>query len=123
MALSSIFFFFFLMIFSSPTSISIAMAQGRAPHGLVYQTPLAFSPSAVDFFHPNRQDPNMAVVMNPCQESSGCSPLPLAAQMAVQDQTKVSSSMSQSGGNGNGFGGGNIVGIVLGVSFLVFLTL
>ncbi|CAN1253202.1 hypothetical protein LINPERPRIM_LOCUS8256 [Linum perenne] len=91
----------------------MVMAQGRAPHGLVYETPIAFSPSAVEFFHPKTWDPT--VMMKPCHESSsGCSHLPMvAAQMAVEDQSKVSSSR---------VGAGSIVGIVFGVSFVVLLV-
>ncbi|CAN1253200.1 hypothetical protein LINPERPRIM_LOCUS8256 [Linum perenne] len=119
MALSS---FFFFVIFSSQAFISMVMAQGRAPHGLVYETPIAFSPSAVEFFHPKTWDPT--VMMKPCHESSsGCSHLPMvAAQMAVEDQSKVSSSRSENGGGGSWVGAGSIVGIVFGVSFVVLLV-
>ncbi|XP_074284990.1 uncharacterized protein LOC141610677 [Silene latifolia] len=50
-----------------------AIAQDRSPHGLDNQKPVAFSPSAYEFFHPNvRQDP--------CAKSN-CSPLPMATQV------------------------------------------
>ena len=62
----------FLVIFSV-FLISQTAAQDRAPHGLAYQSPMAFSPMAYDFFHPNGNK-------DPCTFSK-CSPFPLAAQV------------------------------------------
>ncbi|CAK7332347.1 unnamed protein product [Dovyalis caffra] len=94
-------------------------AQYRAPHGLVYENPVAFSPSAVEFFHPKTQEPN---TKSPCAASSSCSPLPLAAQLETTDQAQESKiSTSQKGGNRLRAGG--IAGIVLGVAFAVLLTM
>lgn len=67
----------FLFFSASLAILSIARAQDRAPHGLVYENPITFPPSAVEFFHPKTQKPE---TFNPCATSS-CSPLPLAAQV------------------------------------------
>ena len=112
---------FFLFFSSSLTLVFFtgAGAQGRAPHGLVYENPVAFSPSAVEFFHPKTHEPN---VKSPCAASSSCSPLPLAAQLEATDQAQESEiSTSQKGGNRLRAGG--IAGIVLGVAFAVLLTM
>uniref|UniRef100_A0A7C8ZCM9 Uncharacterized protein n=1 Tax=Opuntia streptacantha TaxID=393608 RepID=A0A7C8ZCM9_OPUST len=63
---------FFFLLLSLPL-LSTVMAQDRAPHGLASQNPVAFSPSAYDFFHPNARQ-------NACTTSE-CSPLPLIAQL------------------------------------------
>ncbi|KAI4322262.1 hypothetical protein L6164_021973 [Bauhinia variegata] len=66
---------FSTIILFSLVLLSIAAGQERAPHGLGYENPEAFTPSAYDFFHPNAQKPENK---DPCAASK-CSPLPLAA--------------------------------------------
>ncbi|KAJ6365664.1 hypothetical protein OIU76_030438 [Salix suchowensis] len=78
----------FLLRLSSLTILLVAGAQERAPHGLVYENPVAFSPSAVEFFHP--RTPEVPKLENPCAApSTSCSPWPLAARFEDSDQTKV----------------------------------
>lgn len=97
--------------------VSIVIAQERAPHGLVYQNPEAFSPSAYDFFHPNTRKPE---TKDPCTESK-CSPLPLAAQV---EATQIHESKgSTSDKVRKQLGAGGIAGIVFGVAFVVLLAL
>ncbi|KAJ7980995.1 putative Transmembrane protein [Quillaja saponaria] len=74
MSTSIAFSIFFLL---SLTLLNIATAQDRAPHGLVYENPAAFPPSAYDFFHPNTQQPQ---IQDSCHASK-CSTMPLAAQV------------------------------------------
>ena len=107
-----------LLCLSDFTILLIAGAQDRAPHGLVYESPVAFSPSAVEFFHPRTREPKSE---NPCPPSSACSPLPLAAQFEDNDQTKGKISTSQRGGGRLGAGG--VAGVILGASFAVLLTM
>ncbi|CAJ2660678.1 unnamed protein product [Trifolium pratense] len=103
-----IFFFFF----SLSLIITIVTSQERAPHGLVYQNPEAFSPSAYDFFHPNSQK------HDPCT-SSKCSPLPLAVEA-----TQIHESQGSKLSNGRKqLGAGGIVGIIFGVAFVVVLAM
>ncbi|OIW05804.1 hypothetical protein TanjilG_23590 [Lupinus angustifolius] len=66
-------FLFFLSI----AVLAIATDQERAPHGLVYESPLAFPPAAYVFFHPNARKPETE---DRCTASE-CSPLPIAAQV------------------------------------------
>lgn len=110
----------FLLFFSSLTSVlSITMAQGRAPHGLANEYPMAFSPSAYDFFHPNTQNkPNKE---SPCAESS-CSPLPMAAQVEATDQAQRSNIATPHGGRPS-LGAGGVAGIVFGFVFAVLLAM
>ncbi|KAG5238078.1 hypothetical protein OIU78_007791 [Salix suchowensis] len=110
---------FFLFFFSSLTLVCFTRAQGRAPHGLAHEYPVAFSPSAVDFFHPRPQEPNGE---SPCAASSSCSPLPLPAQSVVgaTDQARKIST-SQKGGD-HRLRAGGAAGFVLGVAFAVLLT-
>ena len=100
------------LLFFSLALLSLARAQGRAPHGLAYENPMAFSPSAFDFFHPNGQKPS---TQNPCA-ASNCSPLPMAAQVeaSLAHQSKASS---------NRVGAGGIAGIVFGFVFAVLLAM
>ena len=107
-------FISFLLFFSSLTILSIARAQERAPHGLAYEHPLAFSPSAYDFFHPNTQKSN---TKDACS-SSNCSPLPIAAQL---EATQAQASTSQKGGSRVGAAG--VAGIVFGFAFVVLLAM
>lgn len=105
----------FLVVFFSLSLLpGIARAQGRAPHGLAYENPMAFSPSAFDFFHPNgQQQQNL-----PCGTASNinCSPLPMAAQ--VGHESKESSRSRHSG-----VGAAGIAGIVFGFVFAVLLAM
>ena len=108
----------FLFCLSSFTFLSIAQAEGRAPHGLVYESPVAFSPMAYDFFHPSTQTPN---AKDPCGASK-CSPLPLAAQ--VQSTPAKESKYSTTIQKGtHRVGAGGILGIVFGITFAVLLAM
>ncbi|KAK9664022.1 hypothetical protein RND81_14G014500 [Saponaria officinalis] len=62
-----------LVFLISISLFSSAVAQERSPHGLDHQMPIAFSPSAYEFFHPNAR-------RDPCAKSN-CSPLPIATQV------------------------------------------
>ncbi|XP_022158643.1 uncharacterized protein LOC111025099 [Momordica charantia] len=108
----------FLFCLSSSTFLSVARAEGRAPHGLVYESPLAFSPMAYDFFHPSAQNSN---AKDPCAASK-CSPLPLAAQVqsTPAQQSKYSTAVQK---GEHGLGAGGVLGIVLGIMFAVFLAM
>ncbi|KAM6598023.1 hypothetical protein CsatA_008547 [Cannabis sativa] len=113
-----------LLLFSTSLTLmllSIANAQGRAPHGLANESPMAFSPSAYDFFHPTKQqtNPNKRETQ-PCTESS-CSPLPMAAQIeanGAQENKMLTRHDRQSS-----LGAGGIVGIVFGLAFAVLLAM
>ncbi|CAL1404285.1 unnamed protein product [Linum trigynum] len=109
-----------IFISSSPTFITRARAQGRAPHGLAYEGPVAFSPSAVEFFHPNNNNQLPAV-------TSGH---PEAAQLATAAKTSTTNpdeqsnvASSRSGQRRSGLGAGAIAGIVFGVGFAVFMAM
>ncbi|WCJ41025.1 hypothetical protein M5689_021916 [Euphorbia peplus] len=87
--------------------LALSRAQERAPHGLAYETPVAFSPAAVDFFHPKTQNNG--------------SPLPLAAHIDENGAQQSLVSTSQKGERGLGAGG--IAAIVLGFTFVVVVTM
>ncbi|KAE8733794.1 hypothetical protein F3Y22_tig00000991pilonHSYRG00202 [Hibiscus syriacus] len=95
------------------SSFSIAGAQERAPHGIAYESPMTFSPSAYQFFHPNTE--------NPCSVSD-CSPLPVAAQVDESKALaiKVSSTPDKSG---HEMGADGVAGIVFGLGFAVLLAM
>ncbi|PRQ33568.1 hypothetical protein RchiOBHm_Chr5g0059071 [Rosa chinensis] len=105
------------LLFSSLTLLSIAGAQERAPHGLAKENPMAFSPTAYDFFHPNSKNP---VAKDPCVASK-CSPLPIAAHVEATEGHESRFSGSQNGKTRVGAGG--IAGIVFGLGFVVFLAM
>lgn len=105
-----------LLLFSTLAILSIAKAQGRAPHGLAAENPMALSPLAYDFFNPTSENSN---TKNPCGASS-CSPLPLAAKVAAtQAQDNL---MSTPTSKTRSIGAGGIVGIMFGLAFLVLLV-
>ncbi|ESW22199.1 hypothetical protein PHAVU_005G135400 [Phaseolus vulgaris] len=97
--------------------VSIVTAQERAPHGLVYENPEAFSPSAYSFFHPNEKKPE---TRDPCAASK-CSPMPLAAQV---EATEIHESKAKTHEEGRKkLGAGGIAGIIFGVAFVVVLAM
>ena len=108
----------FFLLLSSLTLLSLAGgAQERAPHGLARENPIAFSPTAYDFFHPNARNP---VAKDPCV-ASNCSPFPIAAHVEATE-----GHASRYSGSDNGktrVGAGGIVGIVFGLGFVVFLAM
>ncbi|KAF5744708.1 hypothetical protein HS088_TW07G00287 [Tripterygium wilfordii] len=107
----------FIFLFSSLAFLITARAQGRAPHGLANANPMAFSPSAVEFFHPNTKEPD---TKSPC-EGSSCSPLHLAAQ--VRSTPAYESKFSTSSKSGNRLGAGAMAGIVFSVASVVLLAM
>ncbi|KAB1221669.1 hypothetical protein CJ030_MR2G024022 [Morella rubra] len=107
----------FVLFFSSLTILSIVRAQDRAPHGLSNENPIAFSPSAYDFFHPDTH------TKDPCSLNN-CSPLTVAAQVVEATrahESRFPTSQTQHGRSRMGAGG--IAGIVFGFVFAVLLTM
>ncbi|KAF8397687.1 hypothetical protein HHK36_016608 [Tetracentron sinense] len=91
--------------------------EGRAPHGLAYLNPRAFSPSAYEFFHPNTSTPDTYV---PCA-ASDCSPLPLAA--VVQATEAHQSQLSTPKTSRSRVGAGGIAAILFSFVFVVLLAM
>ncbi|EOA28155.1 hypothetical protein CARUB_v10024345mg [Capsella rubella] len=110
---------FFLL--SSLIITNFVLAQDRAPHGLAYETPVAFSPSAFDFFHAQPENPDDAT-FDPCAES-GCSPLPVAAAKVQGASAKAQESeiASMSVGSRSRMGASGMVGIIFGLAFAVMM--
>ncbi|GMG98796.1 hypothetical protein Nepgr_000636 [Nepenthes gracilis] len=99
---------FSLLIFSCCTT----RAQDRAPHGLSHEKPVAFSPLAYDFFHPDAHH-------SQCDDcSSHLSPYPLAAHVRASEAQQSEVSTSQAG-----LGVGRVIGIVFGAVFVVILAM
>ncbi|CAH8264010.1 unnamed protein product [Arabidopsis lyrata] len=108
-----------IFFFSSLIFTNFALAQDRAPHGLAYETPVAFSPSAFDFFHAKPENPDPT--LNPCVES-GCSPLPVAAKVqGASAKAQESDIASMSTGTRSGIEASRVVGIIFGLAFAVLM--
>lgn len=108
-----------LFVLLSVSVLHAVAVEERAPHGLAYESPVAFSPSTYDFFHPNTQQ---LPSKSPCGDSSSsCSPLPMAAQVGAMDTQESRDSESRSG-QATGRPGG-VAGIVIGVALVAFLAL
>ncbi|KAI3868408.1 hypothetical protein MKX03_030213 [Papaver bracteatum] len=120
----------FLCSLSSLYLLTQAQAQARAPHGLIFENPVAFSPSAYDFFHPNTHTPK---AVKPCDESN-CAPVSgssafstssavVRATPAHESKESTTAQGSTSSGSGNSkrlvLGAGGISGIVFGFVFAV----
>ncbi|CAO2814346.1 unnamed protein product [Amaranthus hypochondriacus] len=100
----------FLVLFST-FLISQTASQDRAPHRLANQSPMAFSPMAYDFFHPNGNK-------DPCTFSK-CSPFPLAAQLhETQEQTT-----SRPRTHSVGIGAGAVVAAIFAALVIVCLAI
>ncbi|XVF46346.1 hypothetical protein PTKIN_Ptkin03bG0019900 [Pterospermum kingtungense] len=108
-----------LLLSSLALLLSIAKGQGRAPHGIAYESPMAFSPSAYDFFHPKTEKPD---TKNPCAASS-CSPLPMAAEVGGSTRALESKASTTQQKSGHQLGAGGIAGIVFGLAFAVLLAM
>ncbi|KAK4286450.1 hypothetical protein QN277_003005 [Acacia crassicarpa] len=108
-----------LLFLLSLTLVSIATSQERAPHGLVNEGPVALSPSAYDFFHPNARKPETGG--DGCSASK-CSPLPEAAQVEAT-QIYESKALTSLKGRKQLGAGGIAAGIVFGVAFVVLLAM
>ncbi|KMT02067.1 hypothetical protein BVRB_9g207960 [Beta vulgaris subsp. vulgaris] len=100
------FFFLFFVSF-----LSQIIAQDRAPHGLAYENPTAFSPTAYDFFHPNTHQDS-------CR-SSNCAPLPLAAQVH-ETQSETTTAMPKTHTR---IGAGAIVGPLFAAIIILSLAM
>ncbi|KAG8387681.1 hypothetical protein BUALT_Bualt02G0046600 [Buddleja alternifolia] len=95
-----------LLIFTILSFLSITRAQDRG-HGLDNESPIALSPQAYTFFHPDTVQPST----NSPYDSSDCRSLPIAA-------TVQSTPAHESASTGRkGLGAGGIVGIPLGFVF------
>lgn len=106
-----------VLIFTLLSFLTITRAQDRAPHGLAYENPMAFSPSAVGFFHPDSKHPG---TQDPCAESN-CSPLPLAATVASSVARESKPQPEERGRTRLGAGGA--AGIVFGFVCAVVLAI
>nr|GEW67335.1 hypothetical protein CTI12_AA411230 [Tanacetum cinerariifolium] len=102
--------------FLTVISFTTTKAQDRAPHGLVYEHPMAFSPSAYTFFHPKANPPS---IQDPCEESN-CSPLPIAAtvESSLAEESRAKNEKSESK-----VGAGGIMGVIFGFMFVVLLAM
>ncbi|XP_061376688.1 probable leucine-rich repeat receptor-like protein kinase At5g49770 [Gastrolobium bilobum] len=107
-----------LLFLLSLALVSIVIGQERAPHGLVYENPEAFPPSAYNFFHPNVRKPE--TTKDPCTISK-CSPFPLAAQVEATQVHHNKASTSER--SRKKLGAGGVAGIVFGVAFVVLLAM
>lgn len=94
--------------------ITISRAQERSPHGIAYQSPLAISPEAYNFFHPDVQSQG---ARGPCA-SSKCSTLPVAA--TVQSTPAHENTATTEAGR-NRLGGSGIATISIGVLSVVLV--
>lgn len=115
--------FFFFSCLSMLLCVSIA--GSRPVHGPAYTNPSAFSPEAYDFFHPKSSlfDHN-----NPPENSpSSPSPSPSKTSIVEPDSqgSKVSSDehTTSESSRREEEGRGETIGVVLGLSFVAFLSL
>ncbi|KAK8498371.1 hypothetical protein V6N13_052126 [Hibiscus sabdariffa] len=103
----------FLLLLSSLAIVSIADGQDRAPHGISHENPMAFSPSAYEFFHPKTQKPD---TKTPCA-TSNCSPWLIAAE--VDASKELETKVLPQHKSGHGMGAGGVAAIVIGFGFAV----
>ncbi|CAH8387906.1 unnamed protein product [Eruca vesicaria subsp. sativa] len=116
-----------LLFFSSCLSllICVSIAGSRPVHGPAYSNPTAFSPEAYDFFHPKSSLSDN----NPPKNSHSLpflSPSPSPSDTSnVEGDTQGSkvSSDEHISENRREEGGGETVGIVIGISFTALLLM
>lgn len=114
---------FLFVVFCLPF---IVKAQERSPHGLAYESPVAISPEAYSFFHPETQKQNTTTSESLCDnnndtsETSGCSRFPTAS--SVQSNLAHGSLSPPDEEGDRLMGAGGMVGIVLGFAFAIVLA-
>lgn len=120
-----------LLFFFSCLSLllCVSIAGSRPVRGPAYSNPSAFSPDAYDFFHPKSSLTHTNPPKNSPSSPSSLSPSPSHSKTSnnVEANTqgsKVSSDehTSESSRDAGG-GGGEAIGIVIGVSFATFLLM
>ncbi|KAM3399099.1 hypothetical protein P3S68_002615 [Capsicum galapagoense] len=111
---------FFFVVFCLPF---IVKAQERSPHGLAYESPVAISPEAYSFFHPETQKHNTTTSESLCDNdsnTSGCSRFPMAS--SVQSNVAHESLSPNDEEGDRRMGAGVMVGIALGFAFAIVLA-
>ncbi|XP_060169348.1 uncharacterized protein LOC132600297 [Lycium barbarum] len=115
-----------LLFFFSILLCLFFLPQERSPHGLVYESPVAFSPEAYSFFHPETQKQNSTTTESLCDnnnstsESSGSSTFPTASSLQSNLAHESLSKPDEDGDKRMGAGG--MVGIALGFGFAIVLA-
>ncbi|TMW98114.1 hypothetical protein EJD97_004487 [Solanum chilense] len=112
---------FFVVVLCLPF---IVKAQERSPHGLAFESPIAVSPEAYSFFHPETQKKNTTTSESLCNDNnntSGCSRFPTAS--SVQSNLAHESLPPTDEGGDKRMGAGGMVGIALGFGFAIVLAL
>ncbi|XP_049378866.1 uncharacterized protein LOC125843723 [Solanum stenotomum] len=111
---------FFVVVFCLPF---IVKSQERSPHGLAYESPVAVSPEAYSFFHPETQKQNTTTSESLCDDNnnaSGCSRFPTAS--SVQSNLAHESLPPGDEEGDKRMGAGGMVGIALGFGFAIVLA-
>ncbi|CAN4119336.1 unnamed protein product [Withania somnifera] len=111
---------FFFVVFCLPFIIK---AQERATHGLAYESPVAISPEAYSFFHPETQKQNTTTSEYLCDNknnTSGCSRFPTAS--SVQSSLAHQSLSPPNEERDRRMGAGGLIGIFLGFAFAIVLA-
>ncbi|KAL5990665.1 hypothetical protein ACLOJK_011568 [Asimina triloba] len=113
--------FFHLFLFLSMAQAQDFETRPRS-HGLGEETPLAFSPSAFEFFHPDSPLPTTTDSPLPLSMSafSSTSAEPVAKAAQVHETNTRAASKA---GGGAGGGPGAVAGIVLGCVLAVLLAM
>ncbi|WOL04258.1 hypothetical protein Cni_G12979 [Canna indica] len=86
------------------SSSNAQQPQFTSPHGIVYENPVLFPPSAYDFFHPNSDAP-------------ATPPLPETSSKARADAV-VAASVLPAPPSGRGAAAAGVAAIVLGLAFI-----
>ncbi|ESQ42278.1 hypothetical protein EUTSA_v10014945mg [Eutrema salsugineum] len=118
---SLLFFFSYLSLL-----LCISIAGSRPVHGPAYSNPSAISPEAYDFFHPKSSLPdNNPPRKSPSSPSLSPSPSPSKTTNVEAEDTQGSkvSSDEHTSESSREEGRGETVGLVLGVSFVAFLSM
>ncbi|GAB4825431.1 hypothetical protein Ancab_008304 [Ancistrocladus abbreviatus] len=97
----------YFLLFSLLLSSYVTRGEDRAPHGLAYESPVAFSPKAYDFFHPNAH-------RVPCDD---CSPYYLATQVRASEAQKPQVSKK------NHMGVGGVFKVMIGIVSVLLLAM
>ncbi|KAJ8543930.1 hypothetical protein K7X08_025548 [Anisodus acutangulus] len=99
----------------------------RSPHGLAYESSVAFSPEAYSFFHPENQQQNTTTSESLCDnnnntsESSGCSRFPTASSVKSNLARESLSPPGEEGDRRMGAGGMIVVALGFGDAIVTWI--
>ncbi|CAD5194979.1 uncharacterized protein LOC135652658 [Musa acuminata AAA Group] len=99
---------------------AVVRLQARSPHGLAFQEPMPFPPTAFEFFHPKLLLPPASAPMP--LASSSFYPAATSAKVRADEEVEAAGEHSSPAGSG-GVGASGVAAVVLGLALVVIAAM